>query len=100
MVYKEHTLTLRGGAQANRDQLQLIYLVREGLDEVVVDGYPLCCALLLGVVCHEYVRQFVPQLPLPVVFEGEEVVLQVIGRRVSLLSDEVGDLLVVHLGYA
>jgi hypothetical protein len=87
---------LCSSAMTNPHQLQLIDLVRESLDEVVVDGYPLRRALLLIVVLYEDVGEFVPQLPLPVVFECEEVMLEVFWGGIPLLLQEVGDLLVVH----
>ena len=45
---------------------------------------------------NEDVCEFVPQLPLPVVFEGEEVVLEIVRRIIADAVKEGGDLFVVH----
>ena len=96
--FEAHTRTLTCSTQPNLNQLQLIDLVRKRLDEVVVDGQPLRSALRLIEVGDQQVGQLVPQLPLPVVFEGEKVVLQLFGRRITLRFQELRDLLVLHDG--
>lgn len=93
------TLVLSRCAQPQFDQLQLVDLVRKRLDKVLKNRYPLCCALLLAVECNEGVGELVPQLALPVVLEGEEVVLDVIVGLLTLIGKEVSNLFVVHFLY-
>lgn len=97
-----HTLALLCRAQSYPHQLQLVDLVGERLDEGVVDGQSLRCALGLGVVFHQQIRQFVPQFPLPEILKVDKVVLESIRSSIALVAEEVEHLLiggVVHDGW-
>ena len=98
MVYAQVQLTivLCCCVQSQLDQLQLVDLVRKGLDEVLEDGYPLRLALLGVVELDESIGELVPQLALPVVLECEQVVLCIIRRLVTLLREQVGYCVDVH----
>ncbi len=95
---KIRTSTLRRGAQAQRHQLQLVDLVGEAEHEALVDGDALRPAGRVVEVLHQHVGELVPQLALPEVLKGHKVLLQLFGRRIALLGEEVGDLVDVHGG--
>ena len=92
------TIVLCCCVQSQLDQLQLVDLVRKGLDEVLEDGYPLRLALLGVVELDESIGELVPQLALPEVLELHEEVLYIIVGLFALLREEASDLLVVHFG--
>src|SRR5690242_21295241 len=90
------TLELCRGTQAQCDQLELVDLVCEALDECLEEGYPLLGALRVLEELDELVCQLVPQLPLPVVLEGDEVLLQLLWRLVPCVAEQVRYCVCVH----
>lgn len=91
-----HTLVLCCCLQAELHELKLVDLLCEALDEGLEERYPLLCTLWLVVVLDQLVGQLVPQLALPVVLKGDEVLLQLVGRLVAQVAEEVRDRVCVH----
>ena len=91
-----YTLELRGGAEPQSDQLELVDLVGEALDEGLEEGYPLRGALGLLEEVDQLVGQLVPQLALPVVLEVDEVLLQLLRRLVPRVAEQVRYCVRVH----